>query len=75
MIGDVHRFSPATAEGDRGGTGIVSIVVSFAISRGINLLGHLLLLLLPLASLQIEERIDLLLFCLRIVKLHHIVGH
>jgi hypothetical protein len=76
VIGDVDRFSSATAEGDRGGT--VKLLASSFLSRdltGINLLGHLLLLLLPLASLQIEERIDLLLFRLRIVKLQHIAGH
>ena len=54
---------------------IVSMGHLAVISQGINSLGHLLLLLLPLASLQIEERIDLLLFGLRIIKLQHIVGH
>jgi len=38
-----------------------------------NSLGHFLLLLLPLTSLQIEKSIDFLLFCLRIVQLQDII--
>lgn len=72
MVGDVDRLSSATAKG-YGGRARSRLASGGRRSRIGCLLGHLLLLLLPLARLQIEESVDLLLLRLGIVEFQHVV--